>query len=129
MHDQDIGHRNTMRDRGEVAYRVVAHFPVQTGVDGDAGRDQHERVAVGHRARGHLVGDVAVRAGTIVDHHRLAQRLGELRTDQSREDIGGPTRRHRDDHAYRPRRVNVRRVSRRRQRAGHRREQPGAHHE
>jgi len=36
-------------------------------------------------------------AGLVLDHHRLAERLGELRLNQARDDIGRRARAERDD--------------------------------
>ena len=52
---------------------IVRHVPHQVGIDDDvAGVGDAERVAVGRRLGDRVHGDVAARARTIVDHHRLA---------------------------------------------------------
>jgi hypothetical protein len=47
--------------------------------------------------------DVAVRTGTILDHHRLAKDLGHPRGDQARQDVARATGREGDDDSEGPR--------------------------
>ena len=69
------------------------------------GRDvaDEQRVAVGRRLRRRLERDVAVRAGPVLDHEALAERLGELLRDDARDDVGGAARAvgHEDPHRLR----------------------------
>ena len=65
---------------------------------------QQQRVAVGRRLHDFEGGDVAVRAGPILDHHRPAQRFLQVMRKQPRRDIGSAAGRDRHQHPDRPRR-------------------------
>jgi hypothetical protein len=66
------------------------------------GRDvaDQQRVAVRRGLRRGLEGDVAVRARPVLHDEALAERLGELRRDDARDDVGGAARPvgHQDPH-------------------------------
>src|SRR5262249_17493801 len=93
-------------------------------VGGIAGDDGEHRVAVGRRLGGEVRAENAVRAGSVVDHDRLAERPRHLLRDHPRDDIGDPASRVGNDPAQRLRRVALR-LSRRGE--DREREQPDSH--
>ena len=94
-HDQrQLGQKD---DRREILHRVVAEVRIKVRADA-VGRDGVEQQRVAVRvglgdARGR---DGAAGAGAIVDDDRLAERVGELRADDPRDEVGRPAGRHRD---------------------------------
>jgi hypothetical protein len=50
----------------------------------------HERVAVGRRARGLLAGDRAAAATDVLDHELLVERLAELGADGAADQVEAP---------------------------------------
>ncbi len=77
------------------ALQVLGRVEGQLGVDGRADRQrtdvaQQQRVVVAARLRHEGGADVAVGARTVVDDHRLAQRLAQLLADQAGDDVRRP---------------------------------------
>ena len=101
----DDGHQ---RDGGEVLHGVERQLRVEPGAGGVARVGHEQRVAVGCGLRDDLGSDVATGAATVVDHHRLAQRLGELLSDDARGDVGAAAGGEGDHHADGLRRVALR---------------------
>ena len=94
--EQDLGRKRNERDRNEIGERIVGQVLVQgdVGRQGGTGRD-HERVAVGRRARhrdgsGHRAG-----AGAVLDHERFSVKPLELAADQAGKDAVHAARRRR----------------------------------
>ena len=84
------------RDRHQVPEWIEAHLGIDVRVDGDqAVGTEQQGVAIGRRLRHLVAGDVAVGAGAVFHHHRLAQALGELLRQQAGGDVGGAARRDR----------------------------------
>jgi hypothetical protein len=113
---RDDRHRG---DRGEVGRRIVAQL-AQVHVDGGgAGRAQHHSVAVGGAFGDLGDADLAGRTRLVLDHHRLAEALGEMRTDGARDQVDAAARRERHHDADRPARKTLRQRRRgKRQRDG-----------
>jgi hypothetical protein len=77
------------RDRQQVLQRIERHFRVKMRADDDLRvRAEQQCVAIGRRFGYGLHGDVAVGPGTVLDDHRLAERLAKLRREQPRDGIG-----------------------------------------
>ena len=67
------------RHRGEILFRVVRQGFEGVGIgDNRCGRAVVEGVAIGRRLGRRLRTDHVLPAGTVLDHHRLAQCLGQL---------------------------------------------------
>jgi hypothetical protein len=79
MHDKHVGRRCGQGDRRVVPNRIVRQPGVEAGSDGETGDiGQDYGVAVGRGFRGELHADVAIRAGTVIDHDLLAERLAQV---------------------------------------------------
>ena len=140
LHRFDLGCRvddEHLRDRGHAGHRLeVLQRPVfddrrlQRRGDRHRAAPAHEqRIAVG-RLRRHVVGaDGAAGAGTIVDHHGLAERRVQALAQQPHERVGPLARRKRHDELDRMGRIHLR--VRRGRRDGNERGQqallPGGH--
>ncbi len=76
-------------DRREILLRVVGQLGIDRGCDA-VRRDRHhqERVAIRRRLGDDVGADAAARAWPVLDHHLLAQRLGELVGHHARQDVG-----------------------------------------
>ena len=86
-------------------------------------RSDRKRIAVGRREFEYLEADDAVRTGTVVDDHLLAEALGQLLADDARGEVDAAARRKRHDHADRLRWIGLRkRRLRARQRCGEQRD-------
>ena len=85
----------------EIGERVVAGVRVEARIHRVRHAGEEQRVAVRRGALHLLRGDVAARAGLVLDHHRLAERLGELRLHQARDQVGGAARRKADHDVHR----------------------------
>ncbi|MNV60042.1 hypothetical protein D3C71_1524940 [compost metagenome] len=95
---QQVGHIGHARQRREVLDRVKGHLLVQRGVDGVRADGAHEqRVAVSGCLGGQQAADVAASAGTVVDHHGLAQLGSQALRHDARQDVGRATGRERHD--------------------------------
>jgi hypothetical protein len=71
---------------------------IKIRIDDDvAGVGDAERVAVGRGLGDRVHGDIAARARTVLDHHRLAALGGEVGAEDARGEIGDPAGRGRDD--------------------------------
>ena len=108
MHRQQQRCGREQAHRREVAHRVVGQPAAERGVDPvrrDTGEEQ--RVAVGWRACGEVGADRAARARPVVDHHRLADRLGQPLADRARDRVVAAAWRKGDDPADRLRRPGL----------------------
>ena len=95
---QDEGRGEHARDRREVLDRIVGELVVERGIDGlRHGRGGKQREAVRLGARHQFGGRYAVAAAPVVDHHRLAPQGRQTLGIDPRADVGGRTRRKRDD--------------------------------
>ena len=81
-------------DRLEVLQRIERHLRVEMRPDDDLRVGaKEERVPVRRCACGRVAGNVAVRAGAIVDDDRLAERFAELRREYACEGVSRTARR------------------------------------
>ncbi len=104
--------------------RVDRHLGVEVRIDREqAVGAERERVAVGARLGGQLGRDVAVRAGPVVDHHRLAEPRRQRLPDHAGDHVGGAAGREADHQPDGPRRIGLRR------RGGHEHRDQGREHE
>jgi hypothetical protein len=100
--DEQERHERHVRHRREVGHRVVRHLRVQARIGGERPRiAQPDRVAVGRGLRDHGDAGVARLAGAVLQHHGLAQPLGERRLQHARDRVGRAPRGERDDEADR----------------------------
>ena len=82
----------------EVLLGVVGELLVERGVGGeDAVVAHQQRVAVGRGMRGLLGGDVAARAGPVLDDERLVQDFLEPLAEDARQHVARPAGREGDD--------------------------------
>jgi len=100
VHRDDIGRAGSEYHRREVLQRIVARTGVQAGVHRVGDADHEHRVAVGRGALDELGADVAARAGLVLHHHRLSQRLAELLGHEAPDDVGRAPRAEGDDELY-----------------------------
>jgi ribulose-5-phosphate 4-epimerase/fuculose-1-phosphate aldolase len=85
------------RERRRRIVRKLVHR--RTEREGD--RDQQQCVAVGRGLGRHLCADETACAAHVLDDHRVAEALRELRRDDSADDIVAAARRERDDEPHR----------------------------
>jgi len=112
MHDENAGLIGHPRDRREVARDVERQLLVDHGVDGEAGRAQEQRVAVGRRLRRDFGADDARGARAIVHDYLLAERVADRFRQDACIDVGAPTRRKRHDEPDRSFGIAIRRRDR-----------------
>ncbi len=123
--DQQVGAGPDEAHRRQILERVVFHFPVEHGVDRErAGNRNADRVAVGSGPGDERGAEVAARAGTVLDDHRLAERRRELLREHARDQVGRAAGGKGHDQVDRARRP-VLRIGRRRLRRGARCESEG----
>jgi hypothetical protein len=89
-----------LHHRHEVLLRVEGHLEEVRGGCERVGRGKHQ-VAVGRLLGDVLRGDVAARAGAVLDHHRLRQGRRDTLGEGAHRDVGRAPRRERDQHANR----------------------------
>ena len=106
MHDQDDGVARQKRDRREILDWIVAEHRagMRRNHQRGFGRRQ-ERVAVGIRLGDERCADAAGSASAVLDHERLAQRLLQMRLEETRDDVGAATGRKRHNDAHRAVRI------------------------
>ena len=93
VHRYHIGRGRHVDDGCEVRHRVIGHL----GVDGRIGRyrghgGHAQRIAIGRGLGGFISTDHAAAAGLVLDHHALAQGLGQRLGQHPGNDIGRATR-------------------------------------
>jgi hypothetical protein len=84
-----IRHPRDAGDGRDVAQEVERQTLVKGRIDAIGGVDQQDRVAVGRGVHHHLGADVVAGAGPVVDHELLAEMLGKVLAQDSRQDVGG----------------------------------------
>jgi hypothetical protein len=90
MHHQHERHGGEQADRRKIATEVERAL-AERGIDGVGRACEQQGVAVGRRARDRLRRDRSARARARLDHHLLAQHVGDLGAEQPRRDVGaGP---------------------------------------
>ena len=103
MHAQQRRRHADLRDRLEIADRVIRHLGVEAGIDRVRGHRRHQqRVAVGRSLCDGVRADVAPRADLVLDEELLAEKLSELGADDASDDIGRTAGRERHHDANRP---------------------------
>ena len=96
-HVQDHAHA---RDGHEVGARIEGQVAIERRVDCQPpDRAHQDGVTIGRGTHDMLGGDVAMRAGAVLDHHGLAEKRLHLRRHQARGDVGGAARREAHDEA------------------------------
>ena len=79
MREQGHRHRRDQTDRREILARVDVELGVEARIDREgAGVAEQQRVAVWRGARGGAGADGSPAAAAIVDHHGLAEGIGQL---------------------------------------------------
>jgi transposase len=78
MHDQHVGRGGRDGDGIEVLDRVEGHLAVKARIDHERRARDHDRIAVGGRARRHPHADIAAGAALVVDVELLAQALRQF---------------------------------------------------
>ena len=88
IHHQEEAVRHQACHRGEIAQWIERHARVEMRVDREqAVHADQQRIAVGRRLRHRFARHHAVAADAVLDHHRLAQRLGEARRDEAPHEV------------------------------------------
>ena len=89
-----------LRDRREVADRIVRHLGIEARIDrvGRHRRDE-ERVAVRRGLRDHVGAEIAARAAPVLDHELLAEEFTELVRHDPADDVGRTASRERHHQA------------------------------
>ena len=108
MHRQHIGRQHSQRNRREIAQRIVRQLRVHARIDRQRRQAHQQRVAVGRRLGDDVVADDGAGAGAVIDHHLLAELLGEFLRDDAADDVGAAARRRRHDQPDRAVRVILR---------------------
>ncbi len=88
VHHQQVRRLGDQRDRLEILHRLVAYVLLHGRPDHMAGRAKQQRVAIVGLARHVLGRDLPGRAGTVLHHKALPERLRQLRRQQAPHDIG-----------------------------------------
>ncbi len=96
-HQRQRHHRRQRHGR-QVAQHVVLHALVQRRAERDGRGVVEQRMAVGRRLADQRAADVAVGAGLVVHHHRLAHLLRQLLRQQARHHVGGAAGREGHNH-------------------------------
>ena len=109
VHHQHADAAHGAGDRHDVAQEIELQIVVERGAGGVGHADGEQRVAVGRGAHDRLGADVAARAGTVLDHERLAELLRERLRDDPHKDVDRAAGRKADDDAHRPVRPGLRR--------------------
>jgi hypothetical protein len=113
VHHEQVG-LGEDRNRRQIAQRIVRELAVERHVDRHRGGVDQQRVAVGRGLRDQLVGDVGAGPRSVLDDHRLAEELGELRREQPRVDVDAAAGRETDDEPDRLERIGLRKAAPRR---------------
>jgi hypothetical protein len=111
----DLQHQRSTNDAGDrryVADEIETEIFIKRHVDGVRKRGQQQRVAVRRRLSDKFGGDVAARAGPVLDDELLAEPLRQPLRNEARRNIWCNTRRKTDQDADRPRRIGIRPSSR-----------------
>ena len=93
-----------LRDRREVAHRIVRHLAVEAGIDGVSGHRRHQqRVAVGSGFRDRVGADIAARARPVLHEELLAEQLRHPGAHDAGDDVGRAAggKRHHDADRFR----------------------------
>ena len=105
MGDKHIGNIGHCSDRYEIGQRVIRQFLKQRRIDAEICIRQQQCVTV-TGGIGHQTGtDHGVAAGTVVDHHLLSGRLGQIGRNKPADDVGAAARAERNDQAQRAVRI------------------------
>ncbi len=113
MRSQKVRLRRDTRDHLEILHRIVGQLRIQPHVERERAVAAHEqRVAVWRALRRGVGADVAVRAGLVLDHHRLAEGLRHFSADQARQEVVAAARGEGRDDVDRPVRIGLRRSGR-----------------
>jgi hypothetical protein len=87
VNDEQVGARSRLRDRC-INFEEIERYFGDEGCIGDlAARNNHQRIAVGGRFRGHSQSDRAPGAAPVVHHERTSPGFAELVCDEARDDV------------------------------------------
>jgi hypothetical protein len=97
--DVDVRGLRNQDNRHEILLRIERQSLRHELVERDRPRRrEQDRIAVGRRLGGRGSSDIAGGAGPVVNHDLLAELLGELDAERSRQHVGGAAGRERHDH-------------------------------
>ena len=88
MHLQHVWHAKGAVDGRKIADEIEIKVLIKRRVDGVGGGTPQERIAVWRLASDDLGGNIAARAGPVVEYKRLAERFGQPLTQQTADGIG-----------------------------------------
>ena len=107
MGNQNVGGDCQQCDRREILHRIKRQFRVKTRTDAEVGDvTQNNAVSVGRGTGDEFRADVAIAASTIIDHHLLAQRIGQTLRQRACKGIGTTAGREGHNEPHRANRVN-----------------------
>jgi hypothetical protein len=90
MNDHDVWQNGETRDWRDVVNEIVIEFLIERCIDSIRRSGQEKRIAIGGRTYDRLGGDIATRAGPVVDDKRLAEPLRQPYGWPSRSDSHCP---------------------------------------
>ena len=89
MHRHHIGRTADAGEHLKILQRIVRRVGIQRGIHRERGAGDQQRVTVARGFGGKADADIRARAGTVIDHHGLAETLGELARQNARDHVGG----------------------------------------
>jgi hypothetical protein len=91
MNDQHVALGGQLGNRREIAQDVVARF-VEQRIEDRSAADCHQRMSIGCRRRQEIERDQTARAGPVVDHERLAERVRKSYRKAAHDDVRAAAR-------------------------------------
>src|SRR5262245_9572913 len=103
----DIWQKGESRNGRDVLDEIEIEFLIERCIDNIRRSNQEKRIAIGGRTHDRLGGDIAARAGPVVDDEWLAEPLRQPLPYYAYDNIAPRTGWKSDDHAHRLRRIDL----------------------
>src|SRR6266851_6336917 len=113
MNREHRGRGDGNRYRVEVLVGIVGYRVVHGRVDDDIRRNHKDGVTVGYRSRSLAHADIATSTAYVLDVELFSEMFGQFSCGKARQYVGRTGGSVRSDHTHRPRRIRLRRRSRR----------------